>query len=720
MTVVSNDTTLTLTNLTAVTTYDVYVITNCATPDDIQDATLTIQFTTLESCLAPEDVTLSNIGTTSAMVMWSSNANSFTIEYGETGFNPGEGTIVTSTDTFSTISNLTPATFYTVYVTANCGVEGTSLPAEITFSTTLTPVGLPYTTDFSADADQNWLLNNGTCTNYWVMGSLPESSSSALFITSNDTTPGYDITSTSVVSAAKHFTIGDATQFRISFDVMVGGESSYDYLKLFFAPAAEQYPASTTNPTASDYGYNIYSAYAYDFSDYLYASTSSSNIAYKFNLTDSNVVHIDAIMPNPNENPDANSTAQVVFVWKNDYSMGTQPGAIISNVSVSVVSCPTPEDVHAVSATSSSIELGWTEIGSATTWEIVYGTPGFNPDDAATVLTANTNPFEISGLSTATTYDFYVRALCGGTDVSSWSNVLTASTTMEPVNLPYATDFSDPDDAWYLNNGNCANYWTMGTVDNENALFVTTDSTTPGYNINSTSVISAQKLFTVGTSPTVTISYDVMVGGEGNYDYMKMFLAPATMEFPASTTAPGTSDYTHNSYSDYAYDFFTNNYGTNASYHYILNLVDSTIHVQATMENPNANPDANSTALLVFAWKNDGSLGSQPAAIIKNLTVTPAYTNTDEATICASLLPYEWNGVIFTEGGTQTATLQTVNGSDSIVTMTLTVNETYDVTETRYVCPNELPYVWNGVTFTAAGLQMVTLTPPMVATVWST
>lgn len=710
MTEATNNTTVSLSNLTVETTYDVYVITNCTTPDDIPDATYTVQFTTLESCLAPENVTLSNIGITSATVTWSSNADSFTIEYGEAGFNPGEGTIATTTNTFYTISNLAPATSYTVYVTADCGVEGTSSPTAITFSTTLTPVGLPYTTDFGADADQNWQLNNGTCTNHWMMGALPESSSNALFITSNDTTPGYNITSTSVVSAAKMFTVGNATQFRISFDVMVGGESSYDYLKLFFAPATEQYPASTTSPTASDYGYNVYSAYAYDFSDYMYASTSSSNIAYKFNLTDSNVVHIDALMPNPNENPDANSTAQVVFVWKNDFSMGTQPGAIISNVSVSVVSCPIPEDVHAVSATSSSIELEWMETGSATTWEIVYGAPGFNPEDATTVLTANTNTFEINGLSTLTAYDFYVRALCGGSDVSTWSNVLTATTTMEPVNLPYTTDFSDPDDAWHLNNGSCDNYWMMGTVDNENALFVTTDSTTPGYNITSTSVISAQKLFTVGTSPTVTISYDVMVGGEGNYDYLKMFLTPATMEFPASTTAPDYSDYAHISYSDHAYDFYTNNYGTNASHHYILNLVDSTIHVQATMANPNANPDANSTALLAFVWKNDGSVGTQPAAIIKNLTVTPAHTVTDEATICANLLPYEWNGVIFTEGGTQTASLQAEDGSDSVVTMILTVNEVYAETESKYLCPNELPYEWNGVTFTAAGTQIVTLT----------
>ena len=369
--------------------------------------------------------------------------------------------------------------------------------------------------------------------------------------------------------------------------------------------------------------------------------------------------------------------------------------------------CFRPTDIIISGISSTTMEVSWTPTGTETAWNLGYKE---NSDDIWTVIPVTTNPYTLTNLTASTIYDVRVQADCGGGDISSWSNAITASTTMEPVGLPYTADFSDPNDAWVLKNGGCVNYWTMGMVDDEDALFVTTDSTSPGYNITSTSVVSAQKLFTVGTSPTVTISYDVQVGGESHYDYLKMFLAPASVEFPASSTAPASSDYAHSDYSDYAYDFLSHNYSTNISYPYILNLLDSAIHVQATMANPNANPDANSTALLVFAWKNDGTVGTQPAAIIKNLTVTSAYTATDVATICASELPYEWNGVIFTEGGTQTATLQAENGSDSIVTMILTVNDVYAVTETRYVCPNELPYEWNGVTFTAAGSQIVTLT----------
>ncbi len=97
------------------------------------------------------------------------------------------------------------------------------------------------------------------------------------------------------------------------------------------------------------------------------------------------------------------------------------------------------------------------------------------------------------------------------------------------------------------------------------------------------------------------------------------------------------------------------------------------------------------------------------SVVTMTLTVNPVYAVTDARTICASELPYTWNNVQFTEAGTQTTTLQTVNGCDSVVTMTLTVNPTYAVTDTRIICASELPYIWNGVEFTQAGTQIVHL-----------
>ena len=97
------------------------------------------------------------------------------------------------------------------------------------------------------------------------------------------------------------------------------------------------------------------------------------------------------------------------------------------------------------------------------------------------------------------------------------------------------------------------------------------------------------------------------------------------------------------------------------------------------------------------------------STVIMTLTVNPTYNITATKTICQSELPYTWNGVVFNAAGTQNLSLQSVNGCDSLVTMVLTVNPTYSVTDTRSVCPSEMPYTWNGVTFNAAGVQSVTL-----------
>ena len=54
------------------------------------------------------------------------------------------------------------------------------------------------------------------------------------------------------------------------------------------------------------------------------------------------------------------------------------------------------------------------------------------------------------------------------------------------------------------------------------------------------------------------------------------------------------------------------------------------------------------------------------------LTVNPSYSDiTDARTVCGSELPYTWNGIQFDTPGTKTATLPTILGCDSVITMTL-------------------------------------------------
>ena len=436
-TVPAFDTTVTLTGLDPLSIYDVYVITDCGTTEANPDATHTIHFTTTVACPAPTGLTLTSVSTDEATITWNGTASSYNVEYGETGFTLGNGIIdVTYTESF-TMTNLDPSTSYTIYVNSDCTDNNDSLSSTVsfTFTTTQVPTELPYTTDFTTPNE--WILNNGTCTNYWTVGTID--SISALFVTNNGTAPGYNVSSTSIVSAEKLLTVGNALEFTLSFDVRVGGESSWDYLKVFLAPATSEFPAATSAPDFASYSY---STNAVDFSNYL-SMTGYSSYPYKLNLTNGNTIHVEVTMPNPNANAESSSTAKLVFLWKNDASSGTQPGAVISNVSVSAISCPTPSSFAVSNGTSNSVTLTWNTSDDMTSWEIAYGPIGFDPEDeSATIVTAYTNTLDIQNLDPATTYEFFIRSICGASEFSNWSFPLTYTTECLALTAPYTEDFN--------------------------------------------------------------------------------------------------------------------------------------------------------------------------------------------------------------------------------------------------------------------------------------
>ncbi|MBQ4507354.1 MAG: hypothetical protein II970_00420 [Paludibacteraceae bacterium] len=91
------------------------------------------------------------------------------------------------------------------------------------------------------------------------------------------------------------------------------------------------------------------------------------------------------------------------------------------------------------------------------------------------------------------------------------------------------------------------------------------------------------------------------------------------------------------------------------------------------------------------------------------LTLLPTYDVTDGITVCPAALPYNWEGEEFNSAGQMTKTLKSINGCDSVVTFTLTVNTTYEVNDSKTIRPDELPYKWEGYTFTEAGVKTQTL-----------
>lgn len=366
-------------------------------------------------CDAPEQLTFHGSTATSALLSWNPGENTvFNVYYKpvqDSAYDVVAGVSLGS-DSLYTLSNLIPGTQYECYVASVCSDGTETFGDPVLFNTLMVAVDIPYTTDFGGGSDQNWVVDNGGCVNRWVMGQVPGDTVSALYVSTDGSTSGYNITSQSVVSASKLFTVGEEPLILVSFDVMSGGESYFDYLKLFVAPEDMTFPATSLSVTNSiHYAHANYSTHAYDFTNYMNQSGGSSNYPFKYNLTNGSMVHIDAVMPNPNPNPDASSTAQVVFLWRNDSGVGTQPGALITNLTVSTPTCPQPDSVTVSNVTPFSADLAWNG-GDATSWTVEYGPQGFTPG-SGTVVNVSGNPaVTLTGLSDHAAYDVYVRAVC--------------------------------------------------------------------------------------------------------------------------------------------------------------------------------------------------------------------------------------------------------------------------------------------------------------------
>jgi len=103
------------------------------------------------------------------------------------------------------------------------------------------------------------------------------------------------------------------------------------------------------------------------------------------------------------------------------------------------ITCDKPNNLTATNITTTSADLGWTDgvAGTPASWIIEYGPTGFAQGTAAgTVVTATANPYNLTGLTVNTTYDFYITADCGTTDgLSSITSPTVFSTITTGIDM---------------------------------------------------------------------------------------------------------------------------------------------------------------------------------------------------------------------------------------------------------------------------------------------
>ncbi|MBL4624877.1 MAG: hypothetical protein JKY42_07035, partial [Flavobacteriales bacterium] len=105
-----------------------------------------------------------------------------------------------------------------------------------------------------------------------------------------------------------------------------------------------------------------------------------------------------------------------------------------------VITCPAPSALVNPSSTGTTADIAWTENGSATSWQVEWGNNGFI-QGAGTYSTASSNPHTLTGLSSSSTLDYYVRAVCGPADTSTWVGPFTFTTACGTFTAPFLEEF---------------------------------------------------------------------------------------------------------------------------------------------------------------------------------------------------------------------------------------------------------------------------------------
>lgn len=210
---------------------------------------------------------------------------------------------------------------------------------------------------------------------------------------------------------------------------------------------------------------------------------------------------------------------------------------------------------------------------------------------AAGVLTAS-----LTTLTANSVYYVWVRSKCSANDISGWSGYDTMyvpPTAQTPATLPYIDPFTTNN--WTLLNTGQTNKWYVGSATGNpaNSLYISSDlGVTNTYNNSVTSTVHAYRDITFPAgSNNFSLQFDWKNMAEQCCDYVKVWIVPTSF-----IPTPGTQITAGSGRTQYGTNL--NNSATWVTQNYIL---------PASL--------SGTTARLVFEWYNDGSAGSDPAAI---------------------------------------------------------------------------------------------------------
>ena len=354
------------------------------------------------TCAAPNTLAATNITATSAHLGWTAGSNQTAWEYvvGPSPLAEPTGAGIATTTNPVLVTGLASNTAHQFYVRANCGSGDLSTWAgPFTFTTRLA-VPAPHFQGFATTAvPAGWTLTG------WTIGTV------AAIPALDGNYIRRNLWSTAPTGTFTTVHIGP---------VMSGMRLTFNYALANFSTTAPQ-PAPPAG--SGNFVVSISTNFGATFSPIQTIPNNGVGGWQSFDLDLASYVGQTISV-----RIDGNRTSGDYFLAFDNFSV-SQP-----------ITCPAPTALAATNITTTSAHLGWTVGGAETAWEYVVGpSPLAAPTGAGIATTVN--PVPVTGLLHSTNYQFYVRAVCGTNDVSTWAGPFTFQTACATLAVPLAQNF---------------------------------------------------------------------------------------------------------------------------------------------------------------------------------------------------------------------------------------------------------------------------------------
>jgi hypothetical protein len=373
----------------------------------------------MNTCPMPENITLNNLTQTSVDVSWEELGSATLWEY-----QLDNNTTVIVNDTFCNLTGLTANTPYTFRVRSICGVGDTGMWASYNFRTPCGNITLPYTQDFENETTSSSTTGSAFA-NCWTR------------LNNGTSYGGYPY-------------VGGST-----YNHTTGGQRGLYWYNSITTGTYGDYQCVVLPPVDPSVGVD-----SLQLSFWAKASSASYTPVFQIGvMTDPNniatFVGVDTVTIN------SGTTWMQVEVPLVSYAGTGQYVAVKADRPASswyayvddffldyVPTCLTPHNLHATASTTSSITIDWTDLSTASQWEVEYTGNG-----ATNTTLASAHPYTLSNLPASTAYSIRVRAICGIGDTSYWTMAENAATDCGLVTLPYTEDFENYTGTTYSTDG---------------------------------------------------------------------------------------------------------------------------------------------------------------------------------------------------------------------------------------------------------------------------